>query len=306
VLPRGDAGQRRNFRTCPISRVTNAAAPGRGKPFFSRHGLVRSCQCAGEWRACFGGSDLTIRRKTIFCCGTNPVLIFFIAFAGLLGSLGSASAQGIFEALFGRWTGPTAYADPHPQINPFGGRESTRSEGAGSVAYCVRTCDGRYFPIQRHGGISAAQACSSFCPASTTKIYSGGSSIDHALGADGKRYAELSTAFVYREKIVPGCTCNGKDAFGLVSTPVAEDTTLRPGDIVATNGGLMAYNGTTDPRAPNFTPINSYAGVSAELRQRLTETKVAPATETATPAPAVKQAEATVRNTTGKRAQADR
>ncbi len=174
------------------------------------------------------------------------------------------------------------------------------------MAYCVRLCDGRYFPIQRHGGISPAQACSSFCPASATRIYNGGSSIDHAVGADGTRYADLNTAFVYRQKIVPGCTCNGRDAFGLVNTPVAEDTTLRPGDIVATHRGLIAYNGSTDPRAPNFTPINSYAGLSAELRQRLTETRIAPATQLPAPATPIKQAETTARNTGGKRAQADR
>ncbi len=99
----------------------------------------------------------------------------------------------------------------------------------------MRLCDGRFFPLQRHGGVSTAQACSSFCPASQTKIYRG-SSIDHAVAQDGKRYADLSTAFAYREQIVPDCTCNGKDAFGLVNTPVEKDATLQPGDIVATRG----------------------------------------------------------------------
>jgi Protein of unknown function (DUF2865) len=246
---------------------------------------------------------LSIRRKTSLCCGSNSILIFATLVASL-GLAGSASAQNILEALFGRFIGPTAYADPQGQISPFGG--STRYEGTGSVTYCVRLCDGRYFPIQRHGGISAAQACSSFCPAAATKIYNGGSSIDHAVAADGRPYTELNSAFVYRTKIVPGCTCNGKDAFGLVNTPVAEDTTLRPGDIVATNHGLMAYNGGNDPRAPNFTPVTSYAGLSAEMRQRLTETKIAPATETPASLPPVKQAETSARNTRGKRAQADR
>jgi hypothetical protein len=69
---------------------------------------------------------------------------------------------------------------------------------------------------------------------------------------------------------------------------------------------LMAYNGSTDPRAPNFTPINSYAGLSAELRQRLTETRIAPATQVPAAATPIKQAETTARNTGGKRAQADR
>ncbi len=120
--------------------------------------------------------------------------------------------------------------------------EAPRAEMAGTGAFCVRVCDGRFFPIARNMGVPPAQTCSSFCPATATKVYNGGS-IDHAVAADGKRYAELSTAFVFREKIVQGCTCNGKDAFGLVNTPVEDDATLPPGDIVATNNGLMAYNG---------------------------------------------------------------
>jgi len=219
----------------------------------------------------------------------KSIVLAGIAATALVFPLGSASAQnGIFDSLFGRrWnSAPTAYADPSPQFdpfNPFGSRpvETPRTEMGGTVAYCVRLCDGRFFPIQPHGGMTPAQACSSFCPASQTKIYNGGS-IDQAVGPDGKPYRELSTAFSYREKIVPGCTCNGKNAFGLVNTPLDEDPTLRPGDIVATNGGLMAYSGNAGKQS--FTPIASYSGLSAELRQRLTETKIAPASPAA-PAP---------------------
>jgi hypothetical protein len=246
---------------------------------------------------------LLIRRQTTLSCCIKVIIPTGIAVIALVTSVGSASAQGIFEALFGRlWNpGPTAYADPNSQ---FGGRspEALRADTSGT-AYCVRLCDGRYFPIQRHGGASAAQACSSFCPASATKIYHG-NSIDQAVAPDGKRYAELGTAFTYREKIVPDCTCNGKDAFGLINTPVADDPTLRPGDIVATNGGLMAYNG--GAKQPNFTPIEAYAGLSADLRRQLTETKITPAAERP-PAPMpTRQAEATPRNGKNKRAQADR
>jgi hypothetical protein len=126
------------------------------------------------------------------------------------------------------------------------------------------------------------------------------------LVLSGERYLELATAFAYREKIIPGCTCNGRDAFGLVTTPVADDPTLRPGDIVATNAGLMAFNG--GPNGSTFTPISTYAGLSADLRRQLTETKIEPAAqESAPPPPPVQQAEATsARSTKNKRAQADR
>jgi hypothetical protein len=232
---------------------------------------------------------------------------------------GSASAQnGIFDSLFGRRSVPSAnaYAAPSPQFNPFGlfgsrAPEAQRpAEMGGGVGFCVRTCDGRFFPIQQHAGVTQAQACSSFCPASQTRIYNG-SSIEQSVGPDGKRYADLSTAFVYREKIVPGCTCNGKDAFGLVTTPVDEDPTLRPGDIVATNAGLMAYNGSNGSakkQAASYTPINSYSGLSGDLRRKLTETKVAPAPETLARPQQAPQGEATstVRNAKNKRVQVDR
>jgi hypothetical protein len=230
----------------------------------------------------------------------------------LAASISPASAQGgFFDTLFGRRSHPgpsaTAYADPF-QWNPFAPRppETPRLETGGSAAFCVRVCDGRFFPIPRSLGVSPAQTCSSFCPATATKVYHGGS-IEHAVASDGKRYSELSTAFVYRDKIVTGCTCNGKDAFGLVNTPVDDDATLRPGDIVATNNGLMAYNGGRKQNA-SFTPIESYSGVSAELRRKLTETKIEPATATPAPPPAVNQGDAASAKRSGKnkRVQLDR
>lgn len=240
----------------------------------------------------------------------KSIVLTAITVAALGGTAAPASAQNIFEALFGRMWNPagvSAYADPNAGQNP----EAARPEGSGT-AYCVRLCDGRYFPIQRHAGVSPAQTCSSFCPASATKIYSGGS-IEHALSPEGKRYGELGTAFVYREKIVPGCTCNGRDAMGLVNTPVAEDPTLRPGDIVATNTGLMAYAGATPSangtgaKQASFTPIESYSGLSTDLRRQLTETKITPAMERPAPPP-TRQADAALptRPAKTKRAQADR
>jgi hypothetical protein len=261
----------------------------------------------------FANRDKSLRR-----CVQAAIIVVASA-AGILASAVPAAAQhGIFDTFFGRRSvgnAPTAFADPFSSL--FGSRpaETPRPpEMTGGTAYCVRLCDGRFFPIQRVGNVTPAQACSSFCPAAQTKIYNG-SSIDTASGADGKHYADLSTAFAYREKIVPGCTCNGKDAVGLVNTPIEEDTTLRAGDIVATNAGLMAYNGNgaPDPRrqAANFTPISSYSGLSADLRRRLTETKIVPATDTpakpvaASPA-APADTTASTRSTRNKRVQADR
>jgi len=198
--------------------------------------------------------------------------------------LSAASAQGIFDFFFGGFrrqqpSSANSYADPNSS-NPFGGRQEPRSEGG--VAFCVRTCDGRYFPIQRASGANPAQVCSSFCPAARTKVYSGGA-IEYASASDGSRYKDLPTAFAYREKTVAGCTCNGKDAYGLVTPSADNDPTLRPGDIVATEQGFVAYNGGRGPRGGDFTPVESYSGLGADVRQRLAGTRIIP--RNATPAP---------------------
>jgi hypothetical protein len=129
----------------------------------------------------------------------------------------------------------SAYSDPGPTMQERHGPASTPSIGGGGryVAYCVRLCDGRYFPMQRHSNATSIQLCNAFCPAAKTKVFNG-SQIDHAVAKNGARYANLENAFVYRQKIVPNCTCNGKNEFGLAKIDVQSDPTLKPGDIVAT------------------------------------------------------------------------
>ena len=125
----------------------------------------------------------------------------------------------------------SAYSDPAAPIDaPRYGAPSTPSIGGGGryVAYCVRLCDGRHFPMQRHSNATSIQLCNAFCPAAKTQVFNG-SQIDHAVAANGARYANLENAFVYREKIVPNCTCNGKDAFGLAKIDVASDPTAEAG-----------------------------------------------------------------------------
>ncbi len=194
---------------------------------------------------------------------------------------GPASAQSLFEALFGGFNRPTAhaYADPsndgrynsprRPAANPQG-------QVGGGISYCVRTCDGRYFPMQRHAGAAPAQLCGAMCPSAKTRIFSG-SEIGRAAASDGSRYEDMDNAFAYRERIVDNCTCNGKDAFGLVPLDVNNDPTLRPGDVVATSTGLMVYSAARSrsgtETASNFTPVDSSL-VSRDLREKLANTSV--------------------------------
>lgn len=136
----------------------------------------------------------------------------------------------------------SAYADPSATMQERQGPASAPSIGGGtgrSVAYCVRLCDGRYFPMQRHSNATSIQLCNAFCPATKTQVFNG-SQIDHAVANNGARYANLENAFVYRQKVVEGCSCNGKDAFGLAKIDVANDPTLKKGDIVATEDNQKA------------------------------------------------------------------
>jgi hypothetical protein len=127
----------------------------------------------------------------------------------------------------------------------------------GAQAYCVRTCDGRYFPITASDSQSRAASCNSFCPASGTKVVYG-SNIDDAATESGEPYSELPNAFRYRNEIVAGCTCNGKDQFGLAPVKIENDPTLRKGDLVAGINGLMVAGSGADSRgaAVNFSPAS--------------------------------------------------
>ena len=197
---------------------------------------------------------------------------------------------GFFDRLFGDIrraveapllpSGALPFVDPFTDLaNRFNssGREQLRADTSGpSKAFCVRTCDGHFFPVSANAGMSAAESCRSFCPASETKLF-GGSNIDYATAGDGSRYAELPNAFVYRKAMVAGCTCNGKNAFGLARLDAANDPTLRQGDIVATRTGLVAYTGTSNSAA-SFTPIENYSRLSKSTREKLAETKIMPPT----------------------------
>ena len=193
-----------------------------------------------------------------------------------------AGAEGLFDFFFGggfRREPTQQYAPPQSSsyVDPFFGQPGANEQppvGTGrSVAYCVRLCDGHFFPIQRVSGASPAELCKSFCPAAKTKTYSG-TAIDYAVAQDGSRYGDLDNAFVYRERTVSGCTCNGKDVFGLVQLDANSDPTLRPGDMVATTDGIVAFAGSKrSGKEANFIPVRNHSGLSSDLRRKLSETK---------------------------------
>jgi hypothetical protein len=180
----------------------------------------------------------------------------------------AARAEDFLSTLFGAFGGARAHG-PSIQLpfvsegNPFASPNDMRPRAAypgGSQAYCVRTCDGRYFPISASDNQGRATSCNSFCPASETKVVYG-SNIDDATTEGGKTYSELPNAFRYRREIVAGCTCNGKDQIGLAPVAIENDPTIRKGDIVVGAGGLMVAGRSAEKSGAsvNFLPLSEQA-----------------------------------------------
>src|SRR6202165_5744013 len=138
----------------------------------------------------------------------------------------AAHAEDFLSALFGAFGGGRSHAPSIPlpfasEGNPFFPQNNAR-----------------YFPISASDNQSRAASCNSFCPASETKVVYG-SNIDDAATESGKPYSELPNAFRYRNELVAGCTCNGKDQVGLAPVKIENDPTLRKGDLIAGDNGLM-------------------------------------------------------------------
>jgi hypothetical protein len=186
---------------------------------------------------------------------------------GAAGLTAPVLAQNSFFNLFSGFGAP-APAPPPPIVQPFvhqaprpprqahRTREAHSSEAhSNDQAWCVRACDGRYFPINGPDEQSKAASCKSFCPASRTALVYG-NDIAHAATQAGKPYSELPNAFKYRTEVVTGCTCNGKDQAGLAPVSIDKDPTLRNGDIVASADGLViAHPGSGKHAEVNFTPV---------------------------------------------------
>jgi hypothetical protein len=189
-----------------------------------------------------------------------------VACLALSAASGPASARSLFEMLFGGFArrAPPPEALP-PAVHPRdqlrsapgepdvdrGWSERTAPRGR-SASYCVRLCDGFYFPAQS----ANPSICASHCPATQTKLFFGGA-IDGATAQDGTRYASLRTAYAYRDQLDPKCTCNGKTAFGLARIEPKDDPTLRPGDMIATEKGLVTFTGRSSADTAQFTPVHT-------------------------------------------------
>ncbi|HAQ81644.1 DUF2865 domain-containing protein [Bradyrhizobium viridifuturi] len=114
---------------------------------------------------------------------------------------------------------------------------TTRSHWGGRQNFCVRTCDGRFFPLPRLSETADVRSCEAACPAAEVKLYSG-SDIDSARTGEGEAYRTLANAFRFQREIVPQCSCRSSASTGLSPIAIEDDMTLRSGDIIAADDGF--------------------------------------------------------------------
>ncbi|TVR07009.1 MAG: DUF2865 domain-containing protein [Salinarimonadaceae bacterium] len=149
-------------------------------------------------------------------------------------------------------------------------RDNLRSIGPLARSYCVRTCDGYFFPLdgmQNKAEEGRRAACSAGCPGAKTALYSTrpGEEIEDArTTGDSRRYGELEIAFMHREKLVNGCTCRRSNDTSPVEA-ARNDDTLRRGDIIVTETGMEVYQG------PNqFVDYREADSIGRSTREELT------------------------------------
>ena len=119
-------------------------------------------------------------------------------------------ANGLFDSLFGSSREQIPIDDIAPPMRD--PAEDGRPRG-GSMAVCVRACDGGYFPVSYSARSSRydslEELCQAQCPGTKTALYTmpPSGTIDQAVGTDGEPYASMENAGKFRKTYNPTCAC---------------------------------------------------------------------------------------------------
>ncbi len=146
----------------------------------------------------------------------------------------------------------------------------------GSRAFCVRTCDGFFFPVgpvqSGEGQRAQEAACTAMCPGAPVRLYTARrGTIEEARSAGGESYSALQTAFRFRERVDASCSCQGSLTRGLANLSLERDHTLRSGDIVVMAEGVRIFRegGRFPYRAQDFVAARNYGRLAADIRRRV-------------------------------------
>jgi len=144
----------------------------------------------------------------------------------------------------------------------------------GTRTVCVRTCDGYVFPLGRlrsRNDLPVHEAaCAAACPNAPTLLFTlagGRSEMEQAVSLKGQPYLAASWANVYRQKRVENCACR-PPGVASVPLPIAEDPTVRRGDVVATEDGAEVVTRLSH-RGPVLADFRDARGLSRRTRRQI-------------------------------------
>lgn len=172
-------------------------------------------------------------------------------------------------------------------VRDYGGYGGGYGGGGTYRTLCVRTCDGYYFPISHASSRSDfdrdAQNCQAMCPGAEVRLFSHrvpDQESEEMVAEDGTAYADLPTAFKYREVGFvrpPGCGCGstGPRNFTIIAgeTP-ADQPQVDPEAVV------VAPQSRPDPAADPETVANREGGLDPETISKMLTAKPVAGAET--------------------------
>ncbi len=152
------------------------------------------------------------------------------------------------------------------------GKDEDGLSSSSGGQYCVRTCDGYYFPLPSQGAAAGdTEACRAACPGAPMEVYSPGhgDGIEDAVSLKGKLYSSLPTAFSYRTQLTQACSCKPNRNHGFAS--LLRDRTLVSGDIVVTEKGVYVFSGARrfPYREGDFVPLSKARGLPRQVKTYL-------------------------------------
>jgi hypothetical protein len=186
--------------------------------------------------------SIAARHRVFLGIGAATVVIIAVS------SLRTEAGNEALDFWLQNWGGSRAqeHSEPAPSdpqlritVTP---RRRRGGESEGGDAYCVRTCDGYYFPISYStvpGRFADDQkSCQRLCPAAEAVLYSyrnPGEDMQQAVSVNGHPYTELPNAFRYRREINAACSCRRPGQSWADALKNADDrSTIERGDIVVT------------------------------------------------------------------------
>jgi hypothetical protein len=146
----------------------------------------------------------------------------------------AARPRGFFEQLFGGTFGaqPDILVPPPEDDTPRGG----------SMAVCVKSCDGSFFPVSysaHRGNLDELNdLCRALCPNAEVTLYTRSISRDmkSAISIGGEPYRDMANAFRFEKAVEPSCSCKAPGQSWVQALADAERLlgAQRRGDMIVT------------------------------------------------------------------------